>query len=373
MKKPILFLLFITLFIGFAIYYGIVQNRAKVLVAKAAIGEIRDSVTGNVNVYTSATFELKSEANAKVEWVEFLPLGETLNVERNQTLFRLSKDDLEIRKDRLKLDRKQFFERKKAGSVTELLLKIKNNELSVSKELVSKEKISVYEFDSKQNEVSRIRTQFEHERLADTHFLQNWELSSASLSADFEKRVIRSPIDGEFTACFVAPGNHVFAGNVLGKVESTDRLIEVTLNEEEFNGITTGLNAGVTFFSMKNIVHDANVTALSSRVDSDSGTRKIYLALNSNKVEIPVGSTGRAEIIKSVKKDVLIVPRKALVGNFVVVEKNGRAVFHNVEIGATNLKTVEIVNGLKVGDKVVVEMPHLLKNGERLNSLIVAF
>ena len=373
MKRRVLFFLCVLLSILFAIYYLIVKARPEVLVARAVIGDIRDSVTGNVKVYPSATFELKSEANAKVDWVEVLPLGETLFVEQNQTLIRLSNDDLKLRQKRLELDKNQLLERNQAGSVTELLLDIKNVDLLASKELVAKEKISVFEFDSKQNEVSRINTQFEHEKLAETHFLQNWELSSKSLLADFEKRIIRSPIKGLFTACFVAPGNHVFHGNLVAKVESSDRLIEVTLNEEEFDGIKTGLKAGVTFFSMKNIIHDANVTALSHAVDSNSGTRKIYLSLNSDNISIPVGSAGRAEIIKSVKKDVILVPRRALVGNFVVVEKNGKALFRNVEVGSTNLKTAEIINGLKVGEKVVVDMPHLLRDGERLDTRIVGF
>ena len=62
------------------------------------------------------------------------------------------------------------------------------------------------------------------------------------------KRSVKSPISGEFSSCFVAPGNQVFAGNVVGKVHANERIIEVSLNEEEFEGVKVGLGAGVRFF-----------------------------------------------------------------------------------------------------------------------------
>ena len=73
------------------------------------------------------------------------------------------------------------------------------------------------------------------------------------------------------------------------------------MNEEDFEGVEVGLVAGVSFFSQGNTVFDANVSALSATVESNSGMRKVYLSLVSQIDSIPVGSSGRAEIIKSEK------------------------------------------------------------------------
>ena len=97
------------------------------------------------------------------------------------------------------------------------------------------------------------------------------------------------------------------------------------------------------------------------------------MRLNNTDERIPVGSSGRAEIIKSEKESALLIPRKALIGDYVVVEQGGVAQFRKVLIGSKNLRTVEVLNGLKKGEKVVVETPHLLKDGERIKSTQVSF
>ena len=56
-----------------------------------------------------------------------------------------------------------------------------------------------------------------------------------------------------------------------------------------------------------------------------------------------------------------------------VLDKEGVARFRKIKVGARNLETIEVVEGVKLGDRVVVETPHILKDGERINSTIVQF
>ena len=107
-------------------------------------------------------------------------------------------------------------------------------------ELAKIEQVASHSFDIIDNEVERLRTQVKLEKLGNTHFLENFELSLATLEAEIKKRSVKSPISGEFSSCFVAPGNQVFAGNVIGKVHAKQRIIEVSLNEEEFEGVKLG-------------------------------------------------------------------------------------------------------------------------------------
>ncbi len=365
-----LFLFIVLLFCSLG-YFVFTKVTTQVLVARVESASIRDSVTGNVKVHASATFDLKSEASAMVDWVALLPLGQTLPVEQNQTLVQLITDDLDRQMDRLLLDKEQHDERKKEGSPTEILLKIKEKELTSIKELLKHEKVSTHELEVLQNEVDRLDTQVRLEKLSHQHFLENHDLSLSNLKAQIAKRSIVSPIQGDFSSCFVAPGNHVFAGSVVGKVHSKDRIVEVSLNEDEFQGIQSGLKAGVSFFSHPNQIFDAEVSALSATVDTHSGIRKLFLTLSDQSVFIPVGSSGRAEIIKSEKTEALIIPRKALVGDFVVLEQGGVAHFRKVKTGSKNLLTIEVIEGLRIGDRVVVETPHLIKEGQRISPTVI--
>ena len=365
-----LFLFIVLLFCSLG-YFVFTKVTTQVLVARVESASIRDSVTGNVKVHASATFDLKSDASAMVDWVALLPLGQTLPVEQNQTLVQLVTDDLDRQMDRLLLDKEQHDERKKEGSPTEILLKIKEKELTSIKELLKHEKVSTHELEVLQNEVDRLDTQVRLEKLSHQHFLENHDLSLSNLKAQIAKRSIVSPIQGDFSSCFVAPGNHVFAGSVVGKVHSKDRIVEVSLNEDEFQGIQSGLKAGVSFFSHPNQIFDAEVSALSATVDTHSGIRKLFLTLSDQSVFIPVGSSGRAEIIKSEKTEALIIPRKALVGDFVVLEQGGVAHFRKIKTGSKNLLTIEVIEGLRIGDRVVVETPHLIKEGQRISPTVI--
>ncbi len=359
-----------------ALSYFLVLGKASpaVIVSQVKIGSVRDSVTGNVKVHASASFDLTAKASGQVGWVALSPLGQSLMVKKDQTLVQLLHHDLDRKMNRLLLDKKQFEERTKNGSTTELLLEIKERELESMSKLAKTETVSPYDIELIQNEVDRLNALIKLEKLDHAHFMENFALSLDELKAEIKDRSIESPIDGDFTSCYVAPGNQVFNGNRVGKVHSRERIIEVSINEEDFYDLRQGLPAGVTFFANKSKIYDAEVTALSSTIDSNSGIRKLYLKLVGEEIDtIPVGSSGRAEIIKSQKEDVLLIPRKALVGDYVVVENSGLAEFRNIVVGAKNLLTVEVLSGLKKGENVVLQTPHQLKNGERIKPVTVGF
>ncbi len=359
-----------------ALSYFLVLGKASpaVIVSQVKMGSVRDSVTGNVKVHASASFDLTAKASGQVGWVALSPLGQSLMVKKDQTLVQLLHHDLDRKMNRLLLDKKQFEERTKNGSTTELLLEIKERELESMSKLAKTETVSPYDIELIQNEVDRLNALIKLEKLDHAHFMENFALSLDELKAEIKDRSIESPIDGDFTACYVAPGNQVINGNRVGKVHSRERIIEVSINEEDFYDLRQGLPAGVTFFANKSKIYDAEVTALSSTIDSNSGIRKLYLKLVGEEIDtIPVGSSGRAEIIKSQKEDVLLIPRKALVGDYVVVENSGLAEFRNIVVGAKNLLTVEVLSGLKKGENVVLQTPHQLKNGERIKPVTVGF
>ena len=66
----------------------------------------------------------------------------------------------------------------------------------------------------------------------------------------------------------------------------------------------------------------------------------------------------------------MILPAKALFEDFVHVVANGVVQKKQVVVGAKNLRTVEIVDGLKLGDQVIVEPPHLYKAGDQVSPVL---
>ena len=333
-------------------------------------GTIRNSVTGNVNVFPESSFQLRAENQGKAQFVLMKPLGKPVTVSKEEILLQLDNSDLNRSLEQAHNAQKTHLDRIELGSAISLQLEIEKKELESLQVLAKEDKVPAFELQKKQNLVNRLTLQLQNEELEWEESRKNHEFKIASLESNIEKNAIRSPINGKLVSSSVTPGEMVFAGTVIGRVISHNRLIEVTLNEEEFNGIKEGQPAAVTLYTFGKRIFDANVSRLSATIEPNTGRRKLYLSIATG-IELPTGGAGRAEIIKGIQENTLIIPRKALLGNSVMVVQNGVVSIRKVTIGASNLKDVEIIEGLKANEQVIVKTPHLFENNQAVSVSVI--
>ena len=325
-----------------------------------------------MRVLAERSYQLRSETHSKLEYAALIPLGKPLQVDKNQTLFVMNTEDLDRSLERNQLSQSSHKKRLKNGSVIGLQLELEEQNLESFKTLSQQNSndISAFELETKINLVERLRRQYELEKISNEETTKSLNLEFSRIESELEKRKIRSPIQGTLVSSLVKPGDTIFGGQVLGEVQSNERIIEVTLNEEDFAGIKEGQKVGVTIFSFGNKIFEGVVNRLSANVDPATGRRKLFVKLTA-KLNLPVGSSGRAEIIKREITDSIIMPRKALLGNSVFIVQEGIVFQKNVEIGAKNLEYVEITRGLKPKDMVISETPHLFYDGEMVSPTIL--
>ena len=364
LSRTNLLFLFLILLVGGGIWISSkLHTHAVAVLVKT--GSIRDSVTGNVRVFPESSFELRSQSQGKAEFVRLQPFGKPVEVEEGEILIRLETKDLKRSLEQAQLAQKTHSERMELGSALALQLKIEQQELESIRVLAEEKKVSLLELNKKENLIERLQVQLENEKLQWEENRKNHEFQIADLEAQMQRNYIRSPIDGQLVSSFVTTGDMVFGGSVIGKIISNTRLIEVTLNEEEFAGIREGQKAAVTLYTFGRRIFEAEVSRLSATIDPNTGRRKLYLSIDSE-IELPTGGSGRAEIVKGVRENTLIIPRKALLGNSVLVVQNGLASIREVRIGASNLNEVEILEGLEAEDQVIVDTPHLYADGQKV-------
>ena len=335
-------------------------------------GDIRDSVSGNVRVLAEQSFQLRSETQSKLEYAALIPFGKPIPVDNNQTLYLMNTEDLERSLERTRLTQSSHEKRLKTGSTIGLQLELEEQNLESFK-ILSQENgndISEFELESKINLVERLRRQYELEKISNEETTKSLNLEINRIQHELEKHKIRSPIQGTLVSSSVKAGDTIFSGQVLGEVQSDNRIIEVTLNEEDFAGINEGQKVGVTIFSFGNKIFEGVVSRLTANVDPATGRRKLFVKLTSNE-DLPVGSSGRAEIIKREITGTTIIPRKALLGASVFIVQDGTVSQKKVEVGAKNLEFVEITKGLKPKDMVISETPHLFYDGENVSPTIL--
>ena len=76
--------------------------------------------------------------------------------------------------------------------------------------------------------------------------------------------------------------------------------------------------------------------------------------------------TFRFAISIAERANAVVIPRRALVGDYVYVVEAGQVALRKVEKGYDSLNFVEILKGVEAGEAVVVEKQDKYRSGERV-------
>ena len=346
-------------------------NVQSVICSKVKIGTIRDSISGNVHVIAEKKYIIKSSVQGIVSEVAMQPYEKSISIESNQTILQLDVTDLNLSLSRALEAEYYFLEKIKAGNSAALQLEIEEQDFISLKLLYEEGDIAKAEIDRKANLVDRLRIQFAHEQISLDEGRLNHSININNLRAQINTMRIVSPIDGQLISSNVKPGDLIFPGHHIATVISSDRIIEASLNEEDFSGLKEGLLAGITLFAIGDTILDAQVSRFSTNVNPSTGRRIVYLEITDKSITLPPGASGRVEIIKHELEGRKLLPRKALIGNSVFVVNDGKVEIRDVIIGAKNLMMVEIIEGLNPNDIVVIETPHLLREGQNIRPILI--
>jgi len=121
-----------------------------------------------------------------------------------------------------------------------------------------------------------------------------------------------------------------------------------------------------------------NVSRVNAMVDPISRNFKVEIDIPNSKHIVKPGMFARITVKTDVVKDTIIVPQKALVvddaGNDAVfVLDDNEAVIKRVTVGVSNANMVEIRDGLKDGERVIVTGNYGLEEGTKVSPTVVTY
>lgn len=168
---------------------------------------------------------------------------------------------------------------------------------------------------------------------------------------------VRAGIDGVLQLVPVEVGQHVTPGTNLARVADPKKLkAEIKIAETQAKDVLPGQKATID-------TRNGVVTGRVSRIDPSvvNGTVTVDVTItdplpNGARPDLSVDGTVELENLK----DVLFVGRPvhgqadSTIGIFKLVEDGSEAVRVNVKLGRSSVNTIEVVQGLKVGDKVIL-------------------
>lgn len=194
-----------------------------------------------------------------------------------------------------------------------------------------------------------------------------------NLEKGLENNTIIAPQDGVVTECNVERGDHVEAGQTLATLLQVNPLeLSLYISREYLNRVKPGQHAVVRLETGLIDEHEGVVIRVDPAVDPATNKFQVTLQVDNSDKLLGPGAFASANIYLDEHLSSPAVPEKALVsgpsGYSVFVVQDGVAVLKPVKTGRRRPGLVEIVNGVAVGDKVIVAGQARLKSGSPVHA-----
>lgn len=217
----------------------------------------------------------------------------------------------------------------------------------------SKKDFERYEALYKNKSVSDV--QYEQARLA----YYNAQSQYVAAKKDYENTKITAPISGIITARNIDMGTFVNKNMPVANIVDISRLkVKVGVAEKDVFSLKKGDKVTVTTDVYPGVQFTGSIATISDKGDQAHNYPVEISLKNSREHPLKSGMFGKVTFISRSSVPKLVVSRDALLGSIkepqVFVVENGTAHLRNVTVGSTYDNNLEVLKGLKSGDKVVV-------------------
>jgi membrane fusion protein, multidrug efflux system len=187
--------------------------------------------------------------------------------------------------------------------------------------------------------------------------VKSTEADIAYTQAQINKTIIKAPFNGVVGLRQVSPGAYMSPSSIIATVQQVDKTkVDFMLPEQYGSLIKKGATVEVLTDVADSVKQKAVIIATEPQVSALSRNIKVRAVLPGGYqspgafVKVYVNGTGQSKAI--------LVPSNAIIpddrNNQLVVVKNGKAAFVNVQTGLRMANNVAITSGLQAGDTVVV-------------------
>lgn len=276
--------------------------------------------------------EITSEVSGKVTAISF---NEGKNVAAGTVLARLNDSELRASLEKAK-------SRKKLAELDERR----------KKSLLDREAISPAEYEVVVNE------------------LQVAGAEIALLEAQLAKMEIRAPFGGTIGLRQISLGAYVTPSTVITTLQDIDPLkVEFFVPERYASAVRPGM-----VFTYKvegaSSARSARVYAVEPALDERTRALRVRALSNNPDGRVMPGQYAGVELKTGASNAVPLIPTSAIVptmnGQQVFIVRDGKAVVHAVKTGARSGQLIEIVEGVQVGDTVIISGLQGVENGTQV-------
>ena len=211
------------------------------------------------------------------------------------------------------------------------------------------------------SQLDQTRTRAESARL-------NKELARISL----KKSLIFSPLTGTVKTRHVKVGEFVRKGDKLVEILDLSRVIvKVNIPELEILEIKIGQKVEVALYIMEEIIFSGEVKNIGLEADSNNRTFPVEIHVSNSERMLRPGMLARATFTKSIDDEQIVIPRHTILekerGRVVYVFDKGKVFQRDIQVGLSQQDQVQVLQGLKKGELIVIEGHNKLSDAEEVN------
>lgn len=375
--------------------------------------DLHEVQKGNLDKYVEETGVIKVEGEAAV-YSEFMGKISELWVEvgdevkAGDVLAEFDKEEMYLQLENLKAQKREILARYnetvKPADREEILklenrLKVAEAELKEIKRLADNSKqlyeegaISYYEYKKVMNNLTAAEAGFENAKIdlelavkgVSENIKNQYEASLDQIQSQIElisrklkDLTIKAPVDGTVLKKEIKEGSYVQQGTEMFVIGDKNRLfIESDILVKEIKDVQEGLPVIIYSEDLgikaEGYVRKIYPTAFSKISDLGIEQKRVRVEIEISDKDLKVrpGYEVDVRIITERKANILMIPESAVFEyngkDHVFVNENGRAVLRQIEAGMKSDGKVEILDGLKEGEEVILSPGENLNEGIRV-------
>ena len=188
---------------------------------------------------------------------------------------------------------------------------------------------------------------------------------------EYEHGFVHSPIDGVANTVYVDPGEFVAQGGAVVDIVNVDKIeIDVSVPELDVRYLKVDQPVMVRVDAFPDTNMGGVVAFVSYKADSATKTFRIKILVDNQDGAIRPGMIARVAFMRRIIPDAIVAPLFAVVDKggerVVYVEKDGVAHARTVSLGIIDNDSIQITNGLDIGDNLIITGQNDVQEGAKV-------
>lgn len=307
-----------------------------VTIAQVGIAPVSSYISATANLVAEQEVKIVAESEGRIAQ---LLVDEGAYVRRGQPLATLVRDDAQI-------------------ALAKATVRANNARVAYqrAREMMSKELISKGDYDK-----AVLEKDVAEQELAEAR----WRVG---------KTTIRAPFDGRLTERMVNQGQHLRPGDALFTVTDFDPLVaRLYLPERDVHSLRQGMPVRIRMKSAGEIAFQGRIRQIAQTVDPATGTVKVTVEAVKPPATVRSGAFVNVDIVRETRAAATVAPREAIVrelrDSHVFVAEGNVAKKRRVTLGLEEQNVVQILSGVKAGERVIVAGQGNLRDGSQIKVL----